>query len=112
MRELENVVQRAVALAEGATIEAWHLPEALYKGSEEAQSVDARSYEDEIREFKRRLILRTLQECGGNKAESAKALGIARGYLHRLINQLEIEHADAESAVSSPEGDMIAARVM
>jgi DNA-binding NtrC family response regulator len=112
VRELENVVQRAVALAEGATIEAWHLPEALYRGTEQTQSAEVHSYEDEIREFKRRLIVRTLQECGGNKAESAKALGIARGYLHRLINQLEIEHADADPMAASAEGEMLAARVM
>jgi DNA-binding NtrC family response regulator len=96
VRELENVVQRAIALAEGSTIETGHLPEAICKGFERIEVPVAHSYEDEIREFKRRLILRTLQECGGNKVESARALGIARGYLHRLINQLEIESGEGE----------------
>jgi DNA-binding NtrC family response regulator len=101
VRELENVVQRAIALAEGATVETWHLPEALCKGFEQIEPLVAHSYEDEIREFKRRLILRTLQECGGNKVESARALGIARGYLHRLINQLEIESRDGDPLAES-----------
>jgi DNA-binding NtrC family response regulator len=101
VRELENVVQRAIALAEGSTVEVWHLPEAICKGFEQIDAPMARSYEDEIRDFKRRLILRTLQECGGNKVESARALGIARGYLHRLINQLEIE-SDESDALSEP----------
>jgi DNA-binding NtrC family response regulator len=111
VRELENVVQRAIALAEGSTIETWHLPEAICKGFEQIEAPVIHSYEDEIREFKRRLILRTLQECGGNKVESARALGIARGYLHRLINQLEIESGDndplADSVAEEPPGQRI-----
>jgi transcriptional regulator with GAF, ATPase, and Fis domain len=52
------------------------------------------SYEQEVRQFKRRLILRTLRECGWSKAESARTLGVARAYLHRLINQFDIREAD------------------
>jgi len=61
------------------------------------------SYEDEIRRFKRNLILRTLREYGWRKAESARALGVARGYLHRLIHQLEIH--EEESDVPEKESD-------
>jgi DNA-binding NtrC family response regulator len=112
VRELENVVQRAIALAEGSTIEAWHLPEAVYKGFEQIEAPVAHSYEDEIREFKRRLILRTLQECGGNKVESARALGIARGYLHRLINQLEIESGEGDPLAEPLAEEVAGQRVM
>jgi DNA-binding NtrC family response regulator len=98
VRELENVVQRAVVLAENSTVEVWHLPKAIRKGFEKEEI--AHSYEEEIRDFKRRLVLRTLQECGGSKVETAKTLGIARGYLHRLINQLGIED---EATEVSPE---------
>jgi DNA-binding NtrC family response regulator len=56
------------------------------------------SYEEEIRRFKRNLILRTLREYGWRKAESARALGVARGYLHRLIHQLEIQEEETDSA--------------
>ncbi len=56
----------------------------------------------EVRQFKRRLILRTLHECGWRKAESARALGIARGYLHRLINQLEIREDEEQNRDVSP----------
>jgi DNA-binding NtrC family response regulator len=94
VRQLENVVQRAVVLAEGATVEIWHLPAALGEGFKQHRLTH--SYDDEVRDFKRRLILRTLQECGGNKAETARTLGLARGYLHRLINQLQIESGRLE----------------
>lgn len=99
VRELENVVQRAVVLAEGSTIEVWHLPELFRKGFE--PTPPAHSYEGEVREFKRRLILRTLQQCGWRKSEAARTLGMARNYLHRLINQLEI-HPEAEEVVEEP----------
>ncbi len=88
VRELENVVQRAVVLAEGHTIEVWNLPVTFKKGFEHPARVH--SYEEEVREFKRRLILRTLRECGWRKSETARTLGMARNYLHRLINQLQI----------------------
>ena len=87
VRELENVVQRAVVLAEDSTIEMSHLPEKLRKGFSDVSPTH--SYDLEIREFKKRLVLRTLRQCGWKKTETARSLGIARNYLHRLINQLE-----------------------
>jgi DNA-binding NtrC family response regulator len=83
------VVQRAVVLAEERVVEIWHLPKALQNGFEQVAS--GRSYDTEVREFKRRLLVRALRDCGGNKAEAARFLGIARGYFHRLINQLQIQ---------------------
>jgi DNA-binding NtrC family response regulator len=77
VRELENAVQHAVVMAEGPTVETWHLPNSL-RGDFE-QTVAGRSYEDEVREFKRRLIMRTLRECGGRKVDAARVLGVARG---------------------------------
>ncbi len=92
VRELENAVQRAVVLSEGQTVDVWQLPGSVRTNP--AEPVLTRSYEDEVRQFKRRLLLRTLQECGWRKAESARTLGVARGYLHRLINQLELRQTD------------------
>ncbi len=92
VRELLNAVQRAVVLSEGPTVDIRHLPAGLRSESE--GPVLARSYEEEVREFKRRLVLRTLRECGWSKTETARALGVARAYLHRLINQLGIEETE------------------
>ncbi len=96
VRELENVIQRAVVLAEGSTIEVWHLPAKLRGDLEQVQT--ARSYEEELRDFKRRLLVRTLWKCNGNKAEAARVLGLARGYLHRLIHDLKIPSEEASPA--------------
>ena len=101
VRELQNAVQRAVVLSEGQTVEIWHFPTALRSGVDRPQF--SRSYEEEVRQFKRRLVLRTLRECGWRKAESARTLGVARGYLHRLINQLGIQQGDEDSPLDKPD---------
>lgn len=100
VRELENAVQRAAILCDGHSVEPWHLPAAI-RSADDSASVE-RSYEEEVRQFKRRLILRTLRHCGWSKAESARVLGVARGYLHRLINQLEIRESEEPAVVGGP----------
>jgi DNA-binding NtrC family response regulator len=110
VRELENVVQRAVVLAEDTTIELAHLPEKLRKGF--SDSSPAQSYDAEIREFKKRLVIRALRQCGWKKTETARSLGIARNYLHRLINQLNIIPEEAgmhpvPSSTPAPKSDAI-----
>jgi two-component system, NtrC family, response regulator AtoC len=108
VRELENVVQRAVVLSDGHSLEVAQLPASLRSiapveepvaqpvAVEAEAETPLMSYEDEIRRFKRNLILRTLREYGWRKAESARTLGVARGYLHRLIHQLEIHEEESD----------------
>ncbi len=110
VRELSNAVQRAVVLSEGPTVEIWQLPAAVRNGCETPQFT--RSYEEEVREFKRRLVLRTLRECGWRKAESARTLGVARGYLHRLINQLGIQQIEEEGPVEPGTANPSSTRIM
>ena len=129
VRELENVIQRAMVLADGETLDLSHLPSLLREPAEKlpvqlphnmlpgaiaeenmaddelSAPIDS-SYEEQIRRFKRSLVLRTLRQNGWRKAETARSLGVARGYLHRLINQLDIkqerEAADLDKDVQIP----------
>ena len=107
VRELENVVQRGVALSDGTTVELSNLPpsmrtiredvpEVISVGAAAESTAASQSYEDEVRRFKRALILKTLRQCDWRKAECARTLGVARGYLHRLINQLGIQDREVE----------------
>jgi len=105
VRELENVIQRAIVLAEGPAIEISHLPDKLRSGFL-VRRTDS-TYEDEVRNFKRRLVLRTLLECSWCKVEAARKLGVARSYLHRLITQLDISPAETETpAPTQPRSGM------
>jgi DNA-binding NtrC family response regulator len=108
VRELENIVQRGVALSDSEVVDVCHLPEALRSAREKPRlhtdpEIVPNSYEEEVRRFKRGLILNALQQCGWRKSECARTLGVARGYLHRLINQLGIQ--DREISVPGQRSD-------
>jgi len=47
-------------------------------------------YHGAINEFRRRLIEATLHQCGGNRTRTARALGLQRTYLLRLMRELAV----------------------
>jgi DNA-binding NtrC family response regulator len=48
------------------------------------------SYHGAVSEFKRRLIEATLRQAQGNRTHAARALGLQRTYLLRLIRDLGV----------------------
>ena len=54
-------------------------------------------------EFKRRLIEATLAQSGGNRTRAARALGLQRTYLLRLIREFQIRIPPAASPPRRPE---------
>ena len=98
VRELENVVTRAAFLAAGRSIRPEHLEDLLDPSeiSEEAPISPVASQEEGIRpgrsvwEVERELILRTLASCGGNKAQSARLLGINVRTLRNKLSEYGI----------------------
>jgi DNA-binding NtrC family response regulator len=51
---------------------------------------DESTLEGAVNATRRRTIVVALESVGGNKVAAAKRLGISRSYLHRLINELNI----------------------
>jgi len=104
IRELENVLERAVVISTAPILDERVLPEKLLASinpgpitaplvappSEGATPADL-SFDTAITGFKRQLIQRALKECRGSRSEAAIRLKISRQYLHRLINELSIE---------------------
>jgi two-component system, NtrC family, response regulator AtoC len=88
VRELQHVIERAVVMSDGAEVRIEQLPEQFLEFS----SALGVTFENEVKEFKRRLIQRALAEFGNNKLQAARSLGIARSSLHRLIEELHIGH--------------------
>ena len=84
IRELENVIQGAVILAEGESISPDDLPAGV-RPPELARIPVPESFEDQIRNYKLRLVNTALQNCSGNKTLAARSLSISRAYLHRLL---------------------------
>ena len=90
VRELENIMERAVALAGGDTIEPRHLPDDIQDLEFTAfQAEDGRLPTLENQELK--YIKHVLEETGGNKTQAAEILGIGRVSLWRKIKRYELE---------------------
>jgi DNA-binding NtrC family response regulator len=53
-------------------------------------------------EFKRRLIEATLSQSGGNRTRAARALGLQRTYLLRLIREFQVRVPPAASPPRRP----------
>ncbi len=89
IRELANVVERAVILAKEPVIHVEQLPRD-FRGEYALADIKCESYEEASTNFKRRLILNSLQESNNNKAEAARNLKLNRAYFFRLLKQLGI----------------------
>ena len=62
-------------------------------GSTAAPTAPARplpGFHGAVSDFKRRLLEATLTQAGGNRTRAARALGLQRTYLLRLIREFEI----------------------
>jgi len=94
VRELANVLERAQILAEGHVITVDDLPEALIR-HEEVLNVEAGCTEN-LHLTQRRHVLGVLREHHGNKVHAAKALGISRRALYRLLDKYHIRGTAAE----------------
>ncbi|MDZ7780728.1 MAG: sigma-54 dependent transcriptional regulator [Gemmatimonadota bacterium] len=101
VRELENLVERAVTFCEGGRLEPRHLPARVREhtssatpsgnGAERSELGAAGSLvaEDEImplKELERRYVQHVLDQVDGNKRRAAALLGIGRRTLYRKLD--------------------------
>ncbi len=90
IRELANVLERAQILAEGNTITIDDLPENMFLGSKSIPPVGTPApvvSPDDLEGIERRHVIDVLGKHKGNKVHAAKALGISRRTLYRLIEK-------------------------
>ena len=91
-RELENAIERAVALAEGASLAPEDLPERIRNSGQTAQLLThAREKRMTLRDLEKEYILETLRLTGGNKSRAAELLGCDRRTLHRKLDEYRAE---------------------
>ncbi len=88
IRELENVIERAVIFAEGNVIEACDI--GLIGVSGAALSGKNENLRASLKAYEKEQIYRVLNKYDWNKAEAAKALGVGLSSLYRKIDELEI----------------------
>ncbi|HJZ80783.1 MAG TPA: sigma 54-interacting transcriptional regulator, partial [Pyrinomonadaceae bacterium] len=100
VRELANIIERAVIVSEGAEVEAADLPESVrYAVAQQGRRVRrptlAQVEADYVRE--------TLAATKGNKSEAAKILGISRKNLYERLAREKAEVGGQRSEVSGHE---------
>jgi len=90
VRELENIVERAVALGEGDLLTVNFLPDAVLRApaagiSPEAVLGEGQDLDSLLEDYERRLIESAIGQTGGNRTKAAEVLGVSfRSLRYRL----------------------------
>ena len=95
IRELENLLERVVVLAEGTEIEAADLPEDVLHPSPDRAPVAISDHDLSVKrhsaELERVLIRRALERTGGNKTQAAELLELSPRALRYKIQDYGLE---------------------
>ena len=88
IRELENVIERAVAMTGGAALIPDDLPERLRSGDLAAMVLNqARENHMTLRKIEQTYVAMTLRHADGNKSRAAEMLGLDRKTLYRKLEE-------------------------
>jgi DNA-binding NtrC family response regulator len=94
VRELENIIRRAVVLCRGNQITPDDLPATLAPLEDvAAPERETLPLKEAMRKWERKLILEGLKSTGGNRKETAKRLGINRTTLYNKMRDYQITDA-------------------
>lgn len=91
VRQLFNALDRATVLADEGVISVEDLPREVVSASGNAHPASGASLGHDLATIERTHIIAILQKEKGNKARTARALGIHRRKLYRLIERFEID---------------------
>ncbi|MGH7824207.1 MAG: sigma-54-dependent transcriptional regulator [Candidatus Binatia bacterium] len=112
IRELQNVLERAIVLATGRVIDVVDLPDpAASGGLSESEAASSASLDDWMKEQERRYLAEKLDAFGGNVGMTAKSCGIGLRTLsrklqvHRLDRRLFKEKAKPSKKKTNASGD-------
>jgi len=96
-RELENAIERAVALAEGGNLVPEDLPDRV-RHQAGTTTLISRGKENRLTlyQLEREYIVETLRMTGKNKSRAAEILGVDRRTLHRKLDEYRTLDPDFE----------------
>ncbi len=90
VRELENSIERGVILMRGEYLEVNLLPLALQGWGNENVASEENEQPSTLKDAERALIVKTLEETGGNRSEAARRLQVTRKTLLNKIKSYNI----------------------
>lgn len=93
VRQLINTIERATVLADDQTITVDDLPREVVEGAQTAPA-SASCESQRLDEIERSHIQEVLKRERGNKARAARALGIHRRKLYRLLERYNLHHVE------------------
>lgn len=88
IRQLKNVIERAVVLTQGSTVSLVDLNEEFFPSAMQ-KPVAACSGEKTLKEIEFHAIQEALRTCNGNKSKAARLLGISRKALYKRLGETE-----------------------
>lgn len=93
VRELENILERAITLCEGEVIDAedLNLPQTLPPAEADAVDGDAGELQSYLDDVERQRILQALEQTRWNKTQAAKLLGISFRALRYRLEKLDLD---------------------
>lgn len=86
IRQVRNVIERAIVLAKGEAISIKELPEEILSS---IKDVGNNGGAMTLRELEIQAVKDALRECTGNKSKAAKMLGISRKAFYKRLKDLE-----------------------
>jgi len=93
IRELQNVVERAVLMADGAPISPSHLPREIV--GDDAFNAGGAKAESSLWGYEKALIVKALRENNWNQSKAARVLGISRDNLRYRVKKFGIHKNQA-----------------
>ncbi|MBK7632794.1 MAG: sigma-54-dependent Fis family transcriptional regulator [Ignavibacteriales bacterium] len=91
IRELENIIERAVIFCKGEMITLQELPQTFKPKNDEIDFSFSGSLDDSVRKFERDFIIRALENNDNNKEKTADALRVGLSTLYRKLKELDIK---------------------
>jgi DNA-binding NtrC family response regulator len=93
IRELENIIERAVVLADDDVLSIDDLPDEIQYRKKRifGEKVAAPEKTKSINEMEKDVICKTLLECSWNQSMAARLLGLSRDNLRYRIKKYRIE---------------------
>ena len=91
VRELENIMERAVIFCKNDLISISDLPPSFRPKADEVEFSFSGSLDESVRKFERDFILRALENNDNNKEKTADAMKVGLSTLYRKLKELDIK---------------------